>query len=277
MKKLFILFVFVILLVGCKNTSEEKTLSTPTNLARINNIISFDEVPFATSYVLSLNDEEITITKTTYTIHLFGEITVKVKAQAEGYIDSPYTDELKFSLPMNFLPVRYNYSIHSSFNLPIYTLPSGVSIANITSTSSITTQDYEIIDNQLQFKSVYLTTLSKGQHEFTVSFGDLGFLDITISITQTELPYLISYNTVTYTSSDITFIYELFGGSIVGLTGNTISLNDYEISENTLTIHSSFIEQYFIDHPDETTVGFKYDLKLQDAYVFGYVFINHEE
>lgn len=274
MKKILLLIILALTLIGCTKTPEVKVLSTPTNLSHQQNIISFDAVSHATSYIIDINGEEIEITTTTYTIELYGEVTVKVKARAEGYQDSSYSNELVFSIPLSLPDVRYNYSIHSSFDLFIYTFQAGIAIDNITSsTTSISTNDYTFINNQLIFKSTYLKSLDRKLHEFAISLGAMGQLNLTILITETQLPYLISNNTIDFDSNDITLNVELFGGTIVGLSGNSITSSDYTISGSSITLHSTFINQYFSTHPNETTLSIKYDLRLGDSYVFGYLFI----
>jgi len=274
MKKILLLIILALTLIGCTKTPEAKVLSTPTNLNHQQNIISFDAVSHATSYIVDINGEEIEITTTTYTIELFGEVTVKVKARAAGYQDSSYSNELVFSIPLSLPDVRYNYSIHSSFDLFIYTFQAGIAIDNITSsTTSISTNDYTFINNQLVFKSTYLKSLDPKLHEFVVSLGTSGQLNLAILITETQLPYLISNNTIDFDSNDITLNVELFGGTIVGLSGNSITSSDYTVSGSSITLHSTFINQYFSTHPNETTLSIKYDLRLGDSYVFGYLFI----
>jgi hypothetical protein len=104
----------------------------------------------------------------------------------------------------------------------------------------------------------------------------LGQLNLAILITETQLPYLISNNTIDFDSNDITLNVELFGGTIVGLSGNSITSSDYTLSGSSITLHSTFINQYFSTHPNETTLSIKYDLRLGDSYVFGYLFIKKQ-
>ena len=72
-------------------------------------------------------------------------------------------------------------------------------------------------------------------------------------------------------------MFELFGGSILNLSGNDISIADYTIIDEELVIKRAYIKQYFISNPEETTLSIKYNLQLGNSYVFGYLFIEREE
>jgi len=83
-----LLSMFVI--VSCNKKDIEK-LDTPKNLVVNKNSISFDAVLNATSYILRVNDDEITINNTTYTFTEEGTYTVSVKAVSKDYLDSDYS------------------------------------------------------------------------------------------------------------------------------------------------------------------------------------------
>jgi hypothetical protein len=128
----------------------------------------------------------------------------------------------------------------------------------------------------LYFKSSYLQLLPLGNYTFEI-YVSKGKFDITITIIDTELPYITTHNTVTFDDADLTFMFELFGGSILNLSGNDISIADYTIIDEELVIKRAYINQYFISNPEETTLSIKYNLQLGNSYVFGYLFIEREE
>lgn len=274
MKRILIMSILLLTLIGCQTIEENKELTPPTNLTRLNNVISFDEVFNATSYILWINGEEFEITTTTYTVGPFGDYVVKVKAKAEGYPESTYSDELVFTLPMSFHDVRFNYSIHSNFDLLIYTFEHEVTTYSISGVlPTLEASDFYTIDQKLYIKSSYLKDLIPQSYELTVSQGTMGSFTLNLSIVETELPYIVSYNTMQYDEEDVSFIYELFGGVIVSLSGNNITADDYIIDSNMVTIKSSFIDSYFSSNPDQISLSLKYDLNVGDSYVFGYIFI----
>jgi hypothetical protein len=276
MKKIIIVLLMTIFLVACQ---EEETLQlhTPTNLRIYEDMVSFDSVDFATSYVIEINGEEIEITDTYYSLIGYGTFNVRVKAKAEGYIDSTYTRISSFVWLDDYQDVSLNYSIHRSTDLFIYDFDEMTYVISLISRDiSIDQQDYYLDDDKLYFTSDYLQSLSLGSYTFEI-YMSKGKFNITITIIDTELPYMTSHNTVTYDDQDMTFIFELFGGSITSLSGNDISIADYTIIGEELVIKRAYINQYFISNPEETTLSIKYNLQLGNSFVFGYLFIEREE
>lgn len=240
-------------------------------------MVSFDSVDFAMSYVIEINGEEIEITDTYYSLIGYGTFNVRVKAKAEGYIDSTYTRISSFVWLDDYQDVSLNYSIHRSTDLFIYDFDEMTYVISLISRDiSIDQQDYYLDDDKLYFTSDYLQSLSLGSYTFEI-YMSKGKFNITITIIDTELPYMTSHNTVTYDDQDMTFIFELFGGSITSLSGNDISIADYTIIGEELVIKRAYINQYFISNPEETSLSIKYNLQLGNSFVFGYLFIEKEE
>lgn len=276
MKKIMIVLLMAIFLVACQ---EEETLQlhTPTNLRIYEDMVSFDSVDFATSYVIEINGEEIEITDTYYSLIGYGTFNVRVKAKAEGYIDSTYTRISSFVWLDDYQDVSLNYSIHRSTDLFIYDFDEMTYVISLFSRDTfIDRQDYYLDDDILYFSSNYLQSLSLGSYTYEI-YVSKGKFNITITIIDTELPYMTSHNTATYDDQDMTFIFELFGGSITSLSGNDISIADYTIIGEELVIKRAYINQYFISNPEETSLSIKYNLQLGNSFVFGYLFIEREE
>ena len=276
MKKLISIILIASFIVSCQK-EETLQLHTPTNLRIYEDMVSFDSVDFATSYVIEINGEEIEITDTYYSLIGYGTFNVRVKAKAEGYIDSTYTRISSFVWLDDYQDVSLNYSIHRSTDLFIYDFDEMTYVISLISRDiSIDQQDYYLDDDKLYFTSDYLQSLSLGSYTFEI-YMSKGKFNITITIIDTKLPYMTSHNTVTYDDQDMTFIFELFGGSITSLSGNDISIADYTIIGEELVIKRAYINQYFISNPEETSLSIKYNLQLGNSFVFGYLFIEKEE
>ena len=276
MKKVLIVMMLVLMLYGCNINNPDKRLDIPNNLRREQHVIFFDEVDHATSYVLEINGENIIITNTTYTLETKGDFNIRVKAKAEGYLDSFYTERLLFTIPLELRNVRFNYSLSSDFNLKVYQFETNVSIDSIKLNEiSIPQTNYHLFDNALYISKEYLKNLNTGLHELIISLGSLGSFSVTLNIMNTNLPYIVTHNTITHEiSKNHVFQFELFGGNFLGLSNNDITHEDYIFSDNTLTIYSTYINSYFLSNPTAQTLSIKYDLQKDDRYVFGYIFIN---
>lgn len=276
MKKIILVLLMTIFLVACQK-EETPQLDTPVNLRIYEDLVSFDSVFNATSYVIEINGEEIEITDTFYPLVGYGTFNVRVKAKADGYLDSTYTRISSFVWLDDYQDVSLNYSIHRTTDLLTYDFDEMTYVISLISRDiSIDQEDYYLDDDKLYFTSDYLQSLSLGSYTYEI-YVSKGKFNITITIIDTELPYMTSHNTVTYDDQDMTFIFELFGGSITSLSGNDISIADYTIIGEELVIKRAYINQYFISNPEETSLSIKYNLQLGNSYVFGYLFIEREE
>ena len=268
--------IFLMSLYGCNTNSDDKRLDIPSNLRRENYVIMFDGVQNATSYIIEINGGFYEIRTTSYTLNQPGDYSIRVKARAEGYSDSLFTDRLTFTIPLSLVNPRFNYSKSSSFHLTAYLFENNVTIHSIILNEvEVSSDNYQLVDRHLRFHKDYLQTLDIGIHLFTVSLGNLGSFVVTVNIINTILPYIVTHNTTTQApTKDLVFQYELFGGVFLTLSGNDITSNDYIINENVVTIKTSFIDAYFEAHPELQTLSLKYDLQKDDQFVFGYIFIN---
>lgn len=79
--------------VTVEGPSNLEKLATPTNVVVEKNRITFDEVPNADRYHINVDGSAIVITTNTYLVSSTGNHIVSVKAAADGYLDSDYSDE----------------------------------------------------------------------------------------------------------------------------------------------------------------------------------------
>ena len=151
MKKLISIILIASFIVSCQK-EETLQLHTPTNLRIYEDMVSFDSVDFAMSYVIEINGEEIEITDTYYSLIGYGTFNVRVKAKAEGYIDSTYTRISSFVWLDDYQDVSLNYSIHRSTDLFIYDFDEMTYVISLISRDiSIDQQDYYLDDDKLYF------------------------------------------------------------------------------------------------------------------------------
>ena len=278
MKKLFIVVIVLLTLFGCVPKGEP-VLVTPTNLRQEGNQVLFDEVMHATHYIVEINGVAYTTEQTFFNIVETGDIRVRVKAQAEGYQDSLFSNEIQFTLTISLEDVKINYSIYSTFDLVVYEFSEDVIIERISrTTGDVSDQNYSYDSQKLSMKSPFLVLLTKGDHEFVVHVKDKGSFTLTITINDVGFPYMISHRNRVFESQDIVVLFalyeeEFYDSEILSLTGNGITSSDYVINGNMLTIHASFIENYFQNNPDKTTLSLQYSLKHAIANVPGFIFI----
>jgi len=276
MKKIIFIILIASFLVSCRK-EDTPQLHTPINLKIYDDLISFDPVLYATSYIIEIDGEEIEITDTFYPLVRYGTFNVRVKAKAQGYIDSVYTRISTFVWLDDYQDVGLNYSIHRATDLFIYDFDAMTSVISVNSRDiSVGQQDYYLDDDKLYFSSSYLQSLPLGSYTYEI-YVSKGKFHLAITIIDTELPYITTHNTVTFNDNDLTFTFELFGGSILSLSGNNISTADYTIIDEDLVIKRAYIKNYFISNPEETFLTLTYNLQLGDSLSSNDIIIRREE
>lgn len=98
----FMILFFTFMLVSCSASPSdmEFRLQQPTNIKVEKNILTFSEVEGASSYILSINGENINIYETTYTFTEDGSYKVRIQALSgvEDFVDSLFTDAYEFKV-----------------------------------------------------------------------------------------------------------------------------------------------------------------------------------
>ena len=180
----------------------------------------------------------------------------------------------KTSEPFVMTDISLNYSIHSEFDLIIQQLPKSITVNSITINNVEIDSTTFVHDNTgLKLKSSYIKSLSVGEHEFTVN-TEQGNFTVDLNVIETTRPYMISKSTIeTDFSSNLIFTFELFGGSIKSISGNSIKTSDYSIYGNQLTIKKEFIERSFNANESLETLVLSYSLEVGTHTVIGYIFI----
>lgn len=267
MKKFLSLIFLIFILIGCQK--ELPKLDMPLNVFIEDNIINITEVPNASHYVLFINGKSTTITETTYLLTQPGVYTIKVKAQGKGYKDSDFTTEITHYILGDNPNLKYTYSLKSTSDLIIYDLSINNPSINLTKVD----QEYVVYtNNMVQVKSDYLQTLSLGIHDFILTINDIPF-KIQIEIIADETPYLmINSNYYFNRSLDIIVRFDELNSTVHSVSGDSLTISDYTLSEGMVRIDKEFMLKYFEEHPEYNmfvlTIRFQEDNKTHLARVW---------
>lgn len=267
MKKIFILILLLFILIGCNKDLPK--LEKPNEIFVEENIVHFSKVENASHYVLSINGRLTTITDTKYELTQPGIYTIKVKAQAKGYNDSDYTEEVYHSILGTNPNLKYVFNLKSSKDLTILDL----SIPNPNITLSDVNAEYvlHIYDNVI-IKSEYLKTLSVGTYNYVLTINDVPF-EIEIEIIDSDEPYLMVNSNYYFNPLNHVIVrFDELNSTMIGISGSNLTKGDYRIVDNVITINKQFIKDYFDEHPEYSlyvlTIQFKQDNKTHLARVW---------
>lgn len=267
MKKIFILILLLFILIGCNKDLPK--LEKPNEIFVEENIVHFSKVENASHYVLSINGRLTTITDTKYELTQPGIYTIKVKAQAKGYNDSDYTEEVYHSILGTNPNLKYVFNLKSSKDLTILDLniPNPkISINNISN-------DYIVyLYNTIQIKSDYLKTLTIGKYNYILNINDVPF-EIEIEIINNDNPYLMINNNYYFNPAlDIIIRFDPINSILQNISGDELTNKDFKLDDNVITINKDFINNYFDEHPEYSlyvlTIQFKQDNKTHLARVW---------
>lgn len=97
---MILFFTFILVSCSASPSDMEFRLQQPTNIKVEKNILTFSEVEGASSYILSINGENINIYETTYTFTEDGSYKVRIQAISgvEDFVDSLFTDAYEFKV-----------------------------------------------------------------------------------------------------------------------------------------------------------------------------------
>ena len=108
--KIFLLVFALFLTVAC---GDEKVLTTPTNIVLDKNgVLTWDPVPNATSYKITINGEDVETNTPFYVMpNMKVDMVYSVTAYAEGYEASPTSDPQMYTAPVIVVPDPTNKDI----------------------------------------------------------------------------------------------------------------------------------------------------------------------
>lgn len=245
-------------------------LKYPEDIQILNNQVYFEQDQDAQSYDVEINGEVYNTLEDLPPYLEPGVYDIRVKARSDIYNESEYSPMVTIKLDENSRirsEHQYFYSIHSSFELPIYTYPyPGLNYIKVHQTDGFKenyqvletlTQrmDYYAAQNTIYFSTTYMNYMKslfkedEFQRQVVLTFEvqtNLGDHYITIRVNQLETPY--SYNGNVQKSNfndDVTFKFETFDYEFVGIKGYLISDDDYTYKDGILTMSANFINKVY--------------------------------
>ena len=259
------------------NFTLEFDFVSPSNINLIDGILFWDPVPNALSYLINVDGLTYSTSDTSMQISLYSSIQKEIKIRSIYRLGvSDYSIPIYASSEITVLSsVTKNYSTLSTFDLEVKSFennPSVISIRNIAD-ELVDLSNILIANNKIFFKSSFLQTQLTGLHIYIIE-TNFGYHQVKINITNTDRPYMISGSEIlTDFKEDVTIEFELFGGNVLSMSGNDISVYEYTISGNKVTIDKEFMVSQFIKVPSRTTLILGYTLESGDNVVIGYIFI----
>lgn len=259
------------------NFTVEFDFVSPSNINLIDGILFWDPVPNALSYLINVDGLTYSTSDTSMEISLYSSIQKEIKIRSIYRLGvSDYSIPIYASSEITVLSsVTKNYSTLSTFDLEVKSFennPSVMSIRNIAD-ELVDLSNILIANNKIFFKSSFLQSQLTGLHIYIIE-TNFGYHQVKINITNTDRPYMISGSEIlTDFKEDVTIEFELFGGNFLSMSGNDISVYEYTISGNKVTIDKEFMVSQFIKVPSRTTLILGYTLESGDNVVIGYIFI----
>lgn len=259
------------------------TIETPTNITILDGLLAWDAIDYATGYEVQLNDQKQTVTSSSLDISQLPINTIyEITIQTLFYDLS--------SSPSNLLRYDANFE---TLGIMTYTQNKNTTDPSVIDISSYTTHLLEVRIHEnptpiatelLSFNAQGLLTLTTALIEslpYGLQILDVyssdGIVQIQITVTDDRIPKLISLNEVKLAvGSPAVFTFNLWGGTLLEVSGNGITSEDYEINESQITISSSFIDFIFARDADRTVLILAYsgESHNQENIVIGYFFIS---
>lgn len=230
--------------------------------------LSFDEVPGASSYKLeiynTLNekvfDEEIT---SPFDLEdRLGNLRFELKAY---YQSSVIASEVFF---INFQGLTYT---KDTLDLVIQCCDTITEM--YLNDDLVSSEYYSQAGNDVIINAAYLDLLESDVYILKTvgSFTTYQYL----TITAYERPVLISNSQQVFNNSDISFTFDLKGGSFEGLAATPqVTLADYSFTEQTLVISKAYFEAIKSSNPTRDKVIFSYVISNGPYTVIGYLTVN---
>ena len=132
---------------------------------------------------------------------------------------------------------------------------------------------YQLEENMLTLDHDAFHPNEEGTHYMYILTAS-GFITIKVNVINQANPRISSSDSVLYAHENLTFTFELQGGTFVGLSGNTITGDDYVFINQNLTIYATYVERLLLENPSRQTIILVYQLSKNSNITMGFIFIN---
>ena len=230
--------------------------------------ISWSAIPQATKYTIYISDINNTVIETSHStntyysiLDLYGIYRISVVA----YRDDLVLTEKEFILDAS----GYVFSTNqSSFNISYAYTVSSIYISDF----SVPANMYIVSPNILSIDGNYLSSLSLGNHTVVIN-SEIPYYFV-LTIDNVQIPYIISDSIVTFTDTDLVFMFELYEGSFSGITSNySLLVSDYVVIDGELTIKSAYFDRIISENPELNQIVLTYLLVNGSYNQYGYITI----
>ncbi|MFH5882077.1 fibronectin type III domain-containing protein [Liberiplasma polymorphum] len=248
----------------------------PKNVYVSGSTLYWDHTAEASSYKVVINDETVDVLSgRTYNLSGLDENNLYTLSVIAVYENGESNESLSVLYHTHFtvidtihISVNKNRSTNVSF--PVETM---VEFDYIYINNTLVNREmFSFVNNTIVIDYTYLLDLNEALYTYSLLTSE-GRVEVMLNVLDERKPYMTSKNTVTYTGEDLTFEFELFGGSFGQLSGLTISSEDYTFENNQLTISAAFIESIKSEDPERSTIILSYDLNNEESSVIGFIFI----
>lgn len=167
---------------------------------------------------------------------------------------------------------HYQYSTFSTENIKILHLDMTEDVLVYDkSMNELNKDDILYLNNQkYEIKSTYILNETDEIVEFYLEFNNQRTL-VKITKSAKEVPYIISSTLVEADGTkDLSFQFELFGGSVKQISATEMMENDYEVVGNILTINKEYIAS-MLETEDEFIINYALET---DQLVIGFISIS---
>lgn len=273
MKKLYSLFT-LLLLIGLLNACQNKEtiVPTPTNLAYEAYVVSWDKIAEA-SYEVVINQKVYEIEDNTFDVSFLETGSHQIKLRAVIEQKRSLYSELMINIER---PKPTNLIINNntlSFNTSDYSIGTELYIDG-TLIQTIETSDFDLLGIGLEINKTYQVNLiSLYLNDFKSNLSDT----INYYYYESGHPYLISPASINYQDESLVFKFHLGEATFVNIIAghnDNMDTNDYNMTDDTLTIKESFVSRLLDDNPDRQTIILTYQLKFGTKFIIGYLFIH---
>jgi hypothetical protein len=291
MKKALLSLLILMSLIGCTNvttlsndsttntSSSTTTLSTDTTLPIVlatpsnitmneSYVLSWDPVDLATSYLIKINDQVMSVSETSYDLSTmehnhFYDIQIKAINQNNESLYSEIMELQLFDTIDETINTYYSINSTSDYYLDLIGYGDILDIRynHIPSDTDENSSFWEFEDDILSINQEFLSSLPVGGYLFIVYFTT-GVMSVEITLIENTGPYPIYGQTLKQVmGEDVVIRFDIMNCEFIGLSGNGIEGTDYTFENNILTINSSYLDPLFLDNPTRNIIiGYEFSV-----------------